>query len=217
MDELILENKNLIYSITKYFENYSNKEDLFQVGCIGLITAFKNYDDSMNVKFTTYAYPYILGEMRKLVREDKCIRINRNLQRINLRIEKAAILLAQQLMRMPTNEEIANYLEIPVNLVFEALNVPKVTNSLDEPIKSDSKEFSLHETVSTVENMSLDDIILIRNEINKLDNRDKNLIMRRYYDDMTQQETAKDLGISQVQVSREEKKVLNLLKNRIAA
>ena len=74
MEEIILENQNLIYSITKYFENYKSKEDLFQAGCIGMILAYKNYDDTMNVKFTTYAYPYILGEMRKLIREDKGIK-----------------------------------------------------------------------------------------------------------------------------------------------
>ena len=80
MEELILENKNLIYSITKYFEKYANKEDLFQAGCIGMIMAYKNYDSTINVKFTTYAYPYILGEMKKLVREDKSIKINRKEQ-----------------------------------------------------------------------------------------------------------------------------------------
>ena len=85
MEQLILENQNLIYSITKYFEKYANKEDLFQAGCMGMIMAYKNYNPDMNVKFTTYAYPYILGEMKKLVREDKSIKISRNIQLLNLK------------------------------------------------------------------------------------------------------------------------------------
>ena len=93
MQEIIERNKNLIYSIARYFENYSNKEDLFQAGCIGMILAYKNYDKTKNVKFTTYAYHYILGEMKKLIMEDKGIKISRNLQFLYLKIEKSRCLL----------------------------------------------------------------------------------------------------------------------------
>ena len=109
MEEIILENKNLIYSITRYFEKYANKEDLFQAGCIGMIMAYNHYDESMNVKFTTYAYPYILGEMKKLVREDKSIKISRNIQMLNLKIEKARVILTQKLMREPSINELSDF------------------------------------------------------------------------------------------------------------
>lgn len=112
LEQIIEENKNLIYSISHYFENYPNKEDLFQAGVMGLITAYKNYDASFNNKFTTYAYTYILGEMKKFVREDKGIKISRDITKLNLQIEKTSILLTQKLMRQPTIKELADYLEI---------------------------------------------------------------------------------------------------------
>ena len=91
MDEitnLIMNNERLIYSIANYFKNYNSKEDLYQAGCLGLITAYKKYNPNMNCKFTTYAYPYILGEMRKLVREDKGMKVSREITKLNLKIEK---------------------------------------------------------------------------------------------------------------------------------
>ena len=94
MDEitnLIMNNERLIYSIANYFKNYQSKEDLYQAGCLGLITAYKKYDPNMHCKFTTYAYPYILGEMRKLVREDKGLKISREITKLNLKIEKAYV------------------------------------------------------------------------------------------------------------------------------
>ena len=213
MEEIILENKNLIYSITRYFDGYKNKEDLFQAGCIGMIMAYKNYDDSMNVKFTTYAYPYIFGEMRKLVREDKNIKINRDIQKLNLKIEKAKILLTQKLMRIPSISEISDYLEIPYFLVSEAINSQRVITSIDEPILNDGKEITLHDTIGR--RNSIEELISLKEEIRKLDKEEQQIILNRYVNDYTQQETASILGISQVQVSRNEKKVLSKLKDKL--
>lgn len=217
MEELILENKNLIYSITKYFERYQNKDDLFQAGCIGMIMAYKNYDPSLNVKFTTYAYPYILGEMKKLVREDKTIKVNRNLQILNLKIEKATIALAQKLMREPSFDEIADYLEIPIFLVSEAIGSTKPIYSIDEPIMTGQKEVTLHDTIGQVDNKNLDDLITLRDELNHLTPLERTLIESRYMTDLSQQQTANVLGMSQVQVSRKEQKVLAKLKGKLAA
>ena len=89
---LIKENEKLIYKITHFFTNYESKEDLFQVGCIGLIKAYQNYKEGYNTKFTTYAYPYILGEIKKYVREDKGIKVSRDITKLNLKIEKANVL-----------------------------------------------------------------------------------------------------------------------------
>ena len=215
MEELILENKNLIYSITKYFEKYANKEDLFQAGCIGMIMAYKNYDSTVNVKFTTYAYPYILGEMKKLVREDKSIKINRNIQMLNLKIEKARIILTQKFMREPNVSELSNYLEIPEEFVCDAINSTKTIYSLDEPINTEGKDITLQDTIGNIDNMNLDDIIQLREELAMLSPFEKQIIENRYMKDLTQQETAKYLGVSQVQVSRNEKKVLIKLKNKL--
>jgi len=217
MEELILENKNLIYSITRYFEKSCNKEDLFQAGCIGMILAYKNYDENMGVKFTTYAYPYILGEMKKLVRENRSVKVSRNIQMLSLKIEKANILLTQKLMREPSNIEISEYLEIPLELVNEAINSNMYVYSIDEPLNNDGKVVTLQDTIGIIDNESLDDLILLRDELSKLTDFEKKLIEKRYNKDLTQAETAKALGISQVQVSRNEQKVLLKLKNKLSA
>lgn len=217
MEELILENRNLIYSITKYFEKYSNKEDLFQAGCIGMILAYKNYDANMNVKFTTYAYPYILGEMKKLVREDKSVKISRNIQSLSLKIEKANILLTQKLMRDPTIVELSDFLEIPISMIDDALNSTRPIYSIDEPLNNDGKEITLQDTIGKIDNMNMDDLLLLKEELTKLNPFEKKLISKRYMNDMTQQQTAKELGISQVQVSRGEQKILTKLKSKLVA
>lgn len=217
MEQLILENKNLIYSITRYFERYANKEDLFQAGCIGMILAYKNYNESMGVKFTTYAYPYILGEMKKLVREDKSIKISRSIQFINLKIEKARVILTQRLMREPSVDELSEFLELPEELICEAINSTKNIYSIDEPINNEGKEVTLKDTIGKVDNPYLDDLIQLRDEISNLSPFEKQIIEQRYMQDLTQQETALNLGVSQVQVSRNEKKVLIKLKNKLSS
>lgn len=218
MDEitnLILNNEKLIYSITNYFKNYNSKEDLYQAGCLGLISAYKRYNSNMNCKFTTYAYPYILGEMRKLVREDKGIKVSREITKLNLKIEKAYILLTQKLMKEPSIEEIANYLEIPEYYVSEAILSLNKIKSIDEPINGDGKELTLQDIVG--ESNNIDDLILLRDSLNNLTEEEKQLINNRYVNDYTQSETSKLIGMSQVQVSRKEHKLLEKLKQKMVA
>ena len=215
MEELILENKNLIYSITRYFEKYSNKEDLFQAGCIGMIMAYKNYDANMNVKFTTYAYPYILGEMKKLVSNDKSMKVSRNIQLLNLKIEKANILLTQKLMRNPTIIELSDYLELPIHIIEEAINSTKPIYSIDEPLNNEGKDITLQDTIGKIEN--IDDLLLLKEALTKLEPFEQKIINKRYVNDLTQQQTALELGISQVQVSRGEQKILTKLKSKLVA
>ena len=109
LTNIVLENKNLIYKISTFFTGYSSKEDLFQVGVVGLINAYKRYDDSFNTKFSTYAYPYILGEMNNYVKRDKGIKISRDVSSLNSKIERASMLLAQKLMREPSISELSHF------------------------------------------------------------------------------------------------------------
>ena len=215
MENLILENKNLIYSMTRYFERYCNKEDLFQAGCIGMIIAYKNFDENIGVKFTTYAYPYILGEMKKVVRENKSFKVSRNIQLLSLKIEKANILLTQKLMREPTNIELSNYLEIPIDIINEAINSNMNVYSIDEPINKEGKIVTLQDVLGNNGNENIDDLILLKDELSKLSEFEKKLIQTRYENDLTQQQTAEVLGISQVQVSRKEQKILLKLKDKL--
>lgn len=213
--KLILDNERLIYSIANYFKNYTSREDLYQAGCLGLIKAYKKYNPNLNCKFTTYAYTFILGEMRKLVREDKGIKISREITKLNLKIEKAYILLTQKLMKEPSIEEIANYLEIPEYYVSEAILSLNKIKSIDEPINSDGKELSLHELIGKKDN--IDDLILLKDSLSKLSNEEFELINNRYMNDYTQSETSKLMGATQVQVSRKEHKILEKLKQKMVA
>ena len=218
MDEitnLIMDNERLIYSIAKYFKNYNSIEDLYQAGCLGLVTAYKKYDPNMNCKFTTYAYPFILGEMRKLVREDKGLKISREISKLNLKIEKAYILLSQKLMKEPSILEIANYLEIPEYYVSEAILSLNKIKSIDEPVNTEGRDITLKDVIGKCDN--IDDLIMLKESLKSLSTEEKNLINNRYIKDYTQSETSKIIGISQVQVSRKEQKVLGKLKQKMVA
>jgi len=212
---LIINNERLIYSMANYFKNYNSKDDLYQAGCLGLITAYKKYDPSMNCKFTTYAYPYILGEMRKLVREDKGLKISREITKLNLKIEKAYVLLSQKLMKEPSTEEIARFLEIPEFYVSEAIISLNKIKSIDEPVSSEGREFTLQDVIGKSEN--IDELIMLKELIQGLNNEEKTIIENRYMKDYTQSETSKLVGMSQVQVSRKEQKVLQKLKQKMVA
>ncbi len=215
LTDLIIENQNMIYKITHYFEKYASKEDLFQVGCIGLIKAYKKYDENFGAKFTTYAYPYILGEIRKYVREDKGIKISRDISKLNLKIEKATILLTQKLMREPSLKEISEYLQIPEYYIVESLKSINSIESIDKPINDESsKEITLQDTISN-EKKDIDELIMLRDAINNLDDIEKELLEKRYNDDFTQTETAQLLGMSQVQVSRCEAKIYKKLREKL--
>lgn len=217
LSKLILDNENLIYKITHYFGNYTSKEDLFQVGCIGLIKAYKNYKNDYNTKFTTYAYPYILGEIKKYIREDKGIKISRDITKLNLKIEKANLILSQKLMREPSIKELSEYLGIEEFYINEALCSNNVLQSLDEPIVDNGKCLTLYDTISNVDSMDMDTLIALRKELSLLDKSEYQIISEHYLQDKTQREIAENLGINQVQVSRREQKILAKLKDRLAA
>lgn len=212
---LIIENERLIYSIANYFKNYNSKDDLYQAGCLGLITAYKKYNPNMNCKFTTYAYPYILGEMRKLVREDKGLKVSREITKLNLKIEKAYILLSQKLMKEPSIEEIARFLEIPEFYVSEAILSLNKIKSIDEPVNEGGREFTLQDVIGKSEN--IDELIMLKDLLQGLNSEEKSIIENRYMKDYTQNETSKLVGMSQVQVSRKEQKVLQKLKQKMIA
>ncbi len=216
MDELtniILENQGLIYETMKYFKNYNNKDDLYQVGCIGFIKAYKNYKEDKGCKFTTYAFTYILGEMKKLVREDKGIKISNQISKLNLKIDKAYILLSQKYLRKPTIKEVSDYLNVSEYLVNEAINSNLSIKSIDEPINNEGKDTTLQDMIGYSHN--IDELIYLRNSLSKLTEEEKEIINNRYMYDLTQSETSKVMGISQVQVSRKEQKVLQKLKHQM--
>ena len=211
---LLEENQNLIYSQMKY-NNRSDSEDLFQAGAIGFIKAYQNYDKRYENKFTTYAYKYIKGEIQKVVREDKNIKVSRELNSLNYKIEKVRSALSQQLMREPSILELADYLGVDEKSIIEAQMSSQKINSLEEVIYDDGKEITLQDTVANIEKLDIDTLIELKNEIAQLLPLEKQLITMRYMEGLTQQETAQNLNISQVQVSRFEQKILKKLRNNM--
>ena len=213
--DVIKSNEKIIYSIASNFRNYKSMEDLYQAGCLGLICAYKNFDEKRDCKFTTYAYPYIFGEMRKLVREDKGIKISREISKLNLKIEKAYIILTQRLQREPSISEISEYLEVPEYYVSEAIMSLNRIRSIDEPVTTDDKSMTLEDVIG--ESINIDDLLILKEGLSKLTEEERRLIESRYEEDNTQSTTAKIMGISQVQVSRYEQKILNKLKRTLAS
>lgn len=218
LSRLIIENQNLIYSIMeKYFKNYPNKEDLFQVGAMGFTKAYYKYDGAQGAKFTTYAYPYIWGEMKKFVREDKSLKISRDIHKVASLVEKTAQLLRQQYMMEPTVGQIASYLGLAEEEVVRAIKSSYAVQSMEQPICSEGKEMVLADFIQDDRGENIDDILMLKEELASLSPFEQSLIQKRYFSDMTQAETAKMLGISQVQVSRKEQKILEKMKTGLAA
>ncbi len=210
MDEItdiILKNETFIYSIAKKFSKYKNKEDLFQVGCIGMIEAYKNFDETKGTKFTSYAYNYVYGQMSKFVREDHTIKLNKEMNTLKNKIETAKNKLTQNLMRAPTIKELSDFLETEEVIIEKILNYND-PYSMDEMYKED---LSMHEMVPDNET-DYNTLIALKTEIENLNEPEKTIMIKRYYEDLTQTEIAKELGLSQVDISRKESKVLTKLR-----
>lgn len=214
-NEEIREYSNLIYAVAHSFTWYTEKDDLYQAGYKGLMMASTNYDATKGVKFSTYAYPFIWGEMNKWVNEDKNIKIGRNFRKLKLQIEKARVVLQQQLLREPSIDELSYYLNIDVADLSEAMRIT-ATISLDSVISEDGKELTLYDTVPS-KGMDVETLIAFKEELNNLTPFEKSIIEARYLNDMSQQEVANILGMSQVQVSRHEKRIKEKIKINMAA
>lgn len=202
-EQLIMENAGLIWKIANRFYNV-DKKDLFQAGALGILKAYRNYKENGVTKFSTYAYDYIFGEMHILA-SNKEIKISKDIIKLRNELEKTRYILAQKLCRIPSNMELANFLEMDVEKITLALNSANAVMSLDE--ESDDAR-NLYESLAYNESLSQDDLIMLDSSINTLDEVEKDIINSRYYEDLTQTETARKLGLTQVMVSRYEKRSL---------
>lgn len=207
----------MIYSIARKYSFGSDFEDLCQVGQLGLIKAYENFNEDYGSKFSSYAYTYIKGEILKYIRENKVIKISKDLLSLNKSITNAKEILAQKMMRIPTNEELALFLEIPEEKITEASLATEYVKSLDYELNDDGKELTMYDSIRYDEKGYDDSILDLREELQLLPEEERNLIIARYYEDKSQQETSKILGISQVQVSRNESKILTKLRTKLAS
>ena len=208
----ILEYENLIYKMISQYKSF-DKEDLYQVAMMGLMKAKKNYKESENTKFSTYAYYYILGEINNYITASNPVKVSRDLLRLNKSLEQAKEVMRQRLKREPTTEELSIFLEEPVEKIQEATLATRQVESLDYAYEEENMD--LYNSIGTEEIGMNDEILDLKNAIYSLPQEEQQLIIARYFNDLTQQETSKTLGISQVQVSRKETKILEKLKTTL--
>ena len=205
--EIINLNTNLIYKIANKFYN-ADKEDLYQVGVVGILKAYNNYKKNGTTKFSTYAYDYIFGEMYNLVNSNNDYKVSKDLIRLYKKIEMVRYTIAQDIDKIPNNEEISKYLNIELSLVDSATSLGK-TISFDDD-REDT--LNLTETISKQDNISIDDRLILEESINQLSECEKKIIQYRYYEDLSQIEVARKLKLSQAKVSRYENKSIDKMK-----
>lgn len=216
-DAVVYGNLLLVLSVIKKFNNRAeNRDDLFQVGCMGLLKAIDNFDDSHGVRFSTYAVPMIIGEIRRYLRDNSPIRISRSIKDIAYKTLRYKEEFLKDNYREPTIKEISEYLEVEEIDVIVAMEAIQEPISIYTPIYTNgSDEIFLIDQIKDEEN-SEDRKILeltVREGMKKLNKREKNIINQRYYEGKTQMEIASEIGISQAQVSRLEKNALQIIFN----
>ncbi len=214
-DELINGNLKLVLSILRKYNNRTdNLDDLFQVGCVGLIKAIDNFDLAHEVKFSTYAVPMILGEIKRYLRDNSSLRVTRNLKDIAYKGLKAKEELTNKLNREPTMKEIADVLELTELEVMQAFEAVKDAVSMSEPIYSDGGDtIYLEEQIADKKDKIGQDMnIMLKEALNKLKAKEKYIIYKRYFEGITQMELSEEIGISQAQISRIEKNCLDNMK-----
>ena len=216
---LINGNLKLVLSILKKYNNRTdNMDDLFQVGCIGLIKAIDNFDLSHEVKFSTYAVPMIVGEVKRYLRDNNSVRIARSIKDVSYKALKAKEELTNKLNKEPTVAQIAKELELSEFEVANALDSMKDTISMFEPIYNDGGDtIYLSDQLEDQKNnmRNIDEKIALKEAIDSLKKREKYIIEQRYMIGKTQMELAEELGISQAQISRLEKSGMNNIRKKI--
>lgn len=214
-EELVQGNLRLVLSVVQRFAGRGeNPDDLFQVGCIGLIKSIDNFDLSQNVRFSTYAVPMIIGEIRRYLRDNNAIRISRSTRDIAYRAMQAKETLLSETQREPTIEEIAQRLDIPREDVVLALEAIVEPISLYEPVYNDGGDtiYVMDQVGDSNDDRNWLDEITLRDAIAALSDREKKILHLRFFKGMTQVEVSAEIGISQAQVSRLEKGALNKIK-----
>ena len=218
-EQLITENMGLVWSIVRRFLGRGYEaEDLFQVGSIGLMKAIDKFDITYDVKFSTYAVPMISGEIKRFLRDDGMIKVSRSMKENNYRIKQAREYLCKQFGREATLEEMAIETGIPIEEIVLALEACTEVESLSKTIyQGDGSEITLGDKISE-KNDEIEQVlnhIVMEQVMHSLSELEYQLIQMRYFEEKTQMQVAKELGISQVQVSRLEKKILLHMRKQI--
>ena len=217
-DELVQGNLRLVLSVVQRFAGRGeNPDDLFQVGCIGLIKSIDNFDLSQNVRFSTYAVPMIIGEIRRYLRDNNAIRISRSMRDVAYRAMQAKEQLLAENHREPTIEEIAKRLELPREEVVVALEAIVDPVSLYEPVYNDGGDtiYIMDQVGDRDDDRTWLEEIALKDAIASLSEREKKILSLRFFKGLTQVEVSGEIGISQAQVSRLEKGALDKIKKEL--
>ncbi|WML35779.1 RNA polymerase sporulation sigma factor SigF [Clostridium sp. OS1-26] len=220
LNKLIEVNLPLVSTISKRFLNRGYEyEDIFQIGCMGLVKAVNNFDESYNVKFSTYAVPMILGEIKRFIRDDGMIKVSRSVKNTAKKLHYDKEALTKELNRDPTVEELSKYSGVNVeDIIFAVESANSLQYLYDTIHQDDGSPVLLIDKLSEnpEEDNEMVDRIALKEALKSLDTKSRQIIMLRYFKDKTQVQVAKMLGISQVQVSRIEKKVLKTMRERLS-
>lgn len=216
-EKMINGNLRLVLSVIQRFSGRGeNPDDLFQVGVIGLIKAIDHFDPSMDVRFSTYGVPMIIGEVRRYLRDNNSVRVSRSMRDIAYHAMQIKENLTNKMNREPTIEEIAEKLQLPKNTVVLALEAIVEPVSLYEPLFSDGNDtvYVMDQIGDNFDDRDWLDEISMKDAIKKLGDREKKIIGLRFFKGKTQMEVAEEIGISQAQVSRIEKAALDRIKGK---
>lgn len=205
-EKVVKDNEKMIWKIASHFYGVDT-EDLFQAGIVGLLKALQNYKNNGLTKFSTYAYDYIFGEMY-LLANNRGLKISKDILKLYKKIENARYVLAQKLNKIPSNIELAEFLGMSLDDINMAINSANIVMSLDS---QDNDERSIYETIKAKDE-DLDTRILLNDSMEALTESEKNIIQSRYFEDLTQSEVARKLNMTQVMVSRYEKKGINKMR-----
>ncbi|WP_216830452.1 RNA polymerase sporulation sigma factor SigF [Alkalihalobacterium elongatum] len=216
-DLIVNRNTRLVWSVVQRFLNRGYEaDDLFQIGCIGLIKSVDKFDLSYDVKFSTYAVPMIIGEIQRFLRDDGTVKVSRSIKELGNKIRKVKDELSKTLGRVPTVNEIAEKLEIsPEEVVFAGEASRSLTSIHETVYENDGDPITLLDQIADQTGNKWFDKIALTEAIRHLDERERLIVYLRYYKDQTQSEVADRLGISQVQVSRLEKKILEQIRDQM--
>lgn len=217
-DELIACNLRLVLSVVQKFTNRGeNLDDLFQVGCVGLIKAIDNFDPELNVKFSTYGVPMIIGEIRRYLRDNNMVRVSRSMRDTAYKAMQIKEMLTNRDLKDPTIEQIAREMGVPKEDVVLALESIVEPSSLYDPVYSDGRDtiFVMDQIKDSCTDADWLEEIALRQAMENLSEREKKILTLRFFVGKTQIEVSKEVGISQAQVSRIEKGALERIKKQI--
>ncbi|WP_027626913.1 RNA polymerase sporulation sigma factor SigF [Clostridium lundense] len=221
LNRLVELNLPLVSAISKKFLNRGYEyEDIYQIGCMGLVKAINNFNSDYEVKFSTYAVPMIMGEIKRFIRDDGIIKVSRSIKNTARKLHYDKEALAKKLNREPTIDELSEFSGISTDdIIFATESASSMQYLYDTIHQDDGAPIMLIDKISQdyEEDNEIVNKIALKEALNKLDVKSRQIIMLRYFKDKTQVEVAKMLGISQVQVSRIEKRVLKIMKDKLKA